>query len=93
MARISVISDTMVLMSVETVTGKELFALAIHSESDWRRSLFLPINCCAVPKNCWKENFLAMRKVLLPALRREDDPASLSLHDYGPPSFQLKVNT
>jgi two-component system response regulator GlrR len=42
-------SDATVLISGETGTGKELFALAIHHHSPRKSNLFIPVNCGALP--------------------------------------------
>jgi DNA-binding NtrC family response regulator len=42
-------SDATVLISGETGTGKELFALALHHHSPRRSNLFIPVNCGALP--------------------------------------------
>jgi DNA-binding NtrC family response regulator len=43
-------SDATVLISGETGTGKELFALAIHHHSPRKGYLFIPVNCGALPE-------------------------------------------
>jgi DNA-binding NtrC family response regulator len=42
-------TDASVFISGESGTGKELTALAIHERSPRRKSLFVPINCGAIP--------------------------------------------
>src|SRR4029077_2494577 len=39
-----------VLITGDSGTGKELIALAIHAHSDRSDSLFLPVNCGALPE-------------------------------------------
>ena len=39
-----------VLISGESGTGKELVARAIHYESRWASAPFVPVNCCAIPR-------------------------------------------
>jgi hydrogenase-4 transcriptional activator len=42
--------DSFVLLLVETGTGKELIANAIHSYSPRRYGPFIKVNCCAIPE-------------------------------------------
>ena len=51
LAKRAATSDTTVLLQGETGTGKELFAQAIHNQSDRSQNAFVPINCGAIPAN------------------------------------------
>jgi two-component system, NtrC family, response regulator HupR/HoxA len=50
-------TETTVLIQGETGTGKELVARFIHSESNRRNSIFIPVNCGAIPKDLVESEF------------------------------------
>jgi len=56
-AHIAAKSSSNVIILGETGTGKEMFAQAIHSDSDRYDKPFIPINCAAIPENLMESNF------------------------------------
>lgn len=55
-------SDTTVLITGETGTGKELFAQAIHNASRRKNKKFIAINCSAIPKDLQESEFFGYKK-------------------------------
>jgi len=56
------LTNTNILISGETGTGKELFAQSIHNYSPRRDQAFVDINCSAVPSNLVESLFFGTEK-------------------------------
>lgn len=65
-ARMVAQSDVSVLINGQSGTGKEVFAQAIHNASPRSQNLSLPLTAVRCRNNCWNQNCLVMRAVLLP---------------------------
>lgn len=58
-------SNSTVLISAETGSGKELFAQSIHNHSSRSQYPFVAINCASIPDTLTKVNCLAICQIPL----------------------------
>ena len=89
--------DTTVLVTGETGTGKELFARAIHRNSDRREGPFIVVDCAALPENLVESMLFGHRKGAFTGADKDRegmvrfaDGGTLFLDEVGemPPSIQ-----
>lgn len=83
LARISAESTVSVLLSGETGTGKELFAQAIHNESDRRNQPFIAINCGAIPNELFESELFGYEEGAFTGARKGGRPGKLELANNG----------
>jgi transcriptional regulator with GAF, ATPase, and Fis domain len=93
-------TDSTVLITGETGSGKELIAQAIHDSSSRRNGPLIKVNCSAIPENLFESEFFGhVRGAFTGALR--DKPGRFEMADGGtlfldeigelPPAMQSKL--
>lgn len=93
-------TDSTVLITGETGSGKELIAQAIHDASPRRNGPLIKVNCSAIPENLFESEFFGhVRGAFTGALR--DKPGRFEMADGGtlfldeigelPPAMQSKL--
>ncbi len=55
-------TDTTLLITGETGTGKEMFARAIHHTGPRRSNPFIPVSCAAIPENLLESELFGYKK-------------------------------
>lgn len=90
-------SDVTVLITGESGTGKELIARAIHAESARSRSVFLPFNCTATPKDIIDSQLFGHRRGAFtgatanyPGIIRAAEGGTLFLDEIGDLSLEVQ---
>ena len=93
-------TETTVLIQGETGTGKELIARFIHSESNRRDQIFIPVNCGAIPKDLVESEFFGHAKGAFTGAAQEKKGyfemahgGTIFLDEIGeaPPELQVKL--
>ncbi len=93
-------TETTVLIQGETGTGKELIARFIHSESNRRDQIFIPVNCGAIPRELVESEFFGHAKGAFTGATQEKkgyfemaSGGTIFLDEIGeaPPELQVKL--
>jgi two-component system, NtrC family, response regulator HupR/HoxA len=93
-------TETTVLIQGETGTGKELIARFIHSESNRRDQIFIPVNCGAIPKDLVESEFFGHSRGAFTGATQEKkgffemaNGGTIFLDEIGeaPPELQVKL--
>jgi two-component system, NtrC family, response regulator HupR/HoxA len=93
-------TETTVLIQGETGTGKELVARFIHSESNRRDHIFIPVNCGAIPKDLVESEFFGHSRGAFTGATQEKkgyfemaNGGTIFLDEIGeaPPELQVKL--
>jgi len=83
LAHIAANSAAPVLLAGETGTGKELFAQAIHNESERRNGPFVAINCGAIPKELLESELFGYEEGSFTGAQKGGRPGKFELADTG----------
>jgi two-component system response regulator HydG len=93
-------TDSTVLLTGETGTGKEVFAKSIHDNSSRTRRHFVPVNCGAIPETLLESELFGHEKGAFTGAIKQKlgrfelaDGGTLFLDEVGdvPPSMQVKL--
>jgi two-component system, NtrC family, response regulator HupR/HoxA len=93
-------TETTVLIQGETGTGKELAARFIHSESNRRDQIFIPVNCGAIPRDLVESEFFGHSRGAFTGATQEKkgyfemaNGGTIFLDEIGeaPPELQVKL--
>ncbi len=76
-------SDSNVLLTGESGTGKDIFAQAIHNESDRRYSPFIAINCGGIPRDLLGSELFGYEDGAFTGARRGGTPGKFELGEGG----------
>lgn len=76
-------SDLPVLLTGETGTGKEIFALAIHQLSPRRNGPMVRVNCAAIPQDLFESELFGYERGAFTGARKDGKPGKFELADGG----------
>ncbi|RWR12218.1 sigma-54-dependent Fis family transcriptional regulator [Siminovitchia fortis] len=76
-------SDSNVLLTGESGTGKDIFAQAIHNESDRRNKPFIAINCGGIPRDLLGSELFGYEDGAFTGARRGGTPGKFELAEGG----------
>ncbi|UJL45492.1 sigma 54-interacting transcriptional regulator [Virgibacillus sp. NKC19-16] len=81
-AKIS-ISNSTVLLSGKSGTGKELFAQAIHHLSSRKNHPFIAVNCMAIPNELFESEIFGYEAGAFSGAKKEGKPGKIELAQHG----------
>ncbi len=83
LARIASKSTSNVLLLGESGTGKDIFAQAIHNNSDRRNGPYVVINCAAIPRNLIASELFGYDEGAFTGSKRGGNPGKFEIADGG----------
>ena len=82
-AKMAARTSSNVLLSGESGVGKDLFAQAIHNDSDRRNEPFFSINCAAIPRELIASELFGYEDGAFTGARKGGNPGKFELADQG----------
>ena len=82
-AKVAAHSDSNVLLQGESGVGKEMFAQAIHKNSNRSEEPFFAINCAALPRELVASELFGYEEGAFTGARRGGNPGKFELADQG----------
>ncbi|HAE42765.1 MAG TPA: sigma-54-dependent Fis family transcriptional regulator [Clostridiales bacterium] len=76
-------NDTTVLLTGESGTGKEVFARYIHNNSERKNSIFIPVNCSAIPTELMESEFFGYTKGSFTGASKDGKAGFFEIADQG----------
>jgi len=76
-------NDTTVLLTGESGTGKEVFARYIHNNSERKKSIFIPVNCSAIPRELMESEFFGYTKGSFTGASKDGKAGFFEIADQG----------
>lgn len=77
------VSDSNVLLTGESGTGKDVFARFIHANSSRSEHVYLPINCAAIPENLLEAEFFGYAKGAFTGAKQDGKAGLFELAENG----------
>ncbi|MCJ7813794.1 MAG: sigma 54-interacting transcriptional regulator, partial [Candidatus Atribacteria bacterium] len=83
LAKTASVSSCKILLQGENGTGKEIFAQAIHNNSNRRDKPFIAINCAAIPRDLVESELFGYEEGAFTGAKRGGRPGKLELAEGG----------
>lgn len=83
LAKVASVSSCKILLQGENGTGKEIFAQAIHNNSNRRDKPFIAINCAAIPRDLVESELFGYEGGAFTGAKKEGRPGKFELAEGG----------